>query len=136
MDNRMGMSEINGQTVRKDQQSMSHLLLDITRQRQQDLLLTKEESAHKLFNYSVFKLACIFERVRLYMHDIVQPRDNKLQVIEVNLDTDRNQMIAGERFINIWEKNDFIMTYQVLQIINNEIKRIEKKNLDRNLFTE
>ena len=34
MDNRMGMSEINGQTVRKDQQSMSHLLLDITRQRQ------------------------------------------------------------------------------------------------------
>ena len=45
-------------------------------------------------------------------------------------------MLAGERFINIWEKNDFIMTYQVLQIINNEIKRIEKKNLDRNLFTE
>ena len=38
--------------------------------------------------------------------------------------------------INIWEKNDFIMTYQVLQIINNEIKRIEKKNLDRGLFNE
>lgn len=57
-------------------------------------------------------------------------------MIEVNLDTDRNQMLAGERFINIWEKNDFIMTYQVLQIINNEIKRIERKNLDRNLFTE
>ena len=45
-------------------------------------------------------------------------------------------MLAGERFINIWEKNDFIMTYQVLQIINNEIKRIEQKNLDRSLFTE
>lgn len=116
--------------------SMSHLLLDINRTRQADLLLTKEESAQKLFNYSVFKLACIFERVRLYMEDIVQPRDNKLQVIEVNLDTDRNQMLAGERFINIWEKNDFIMTYQVLQIINNEIKRIEQKNLDRSLFTE
>lgn len=67
------------------------------------------------------------------MHDIVQPRDNKLQVIEVNLDTERNQMLAVERF---WEKNDFIMTYQVLQIINNEIKRIENKNLERNLFIE
>ena len=39
-------------------------------------------------------------------------------------------------FVSIWEKNDFIMTYQVLQIINNEIKRIENKNLDRTLFTE
>ena len=55
-----------------------------------DVNTTKEESAQKLFNYSVFKLACIFERVRLYMEDIVQPRDNKLQVIEVNLDTDRS----------------------------------------------
>ena len=58
------------------------------------------------------------------MYDIVQPRDNKLQVIEVNLDSESNQMLSGERFINVWEKNDFIMTYQVLQIINNEIVRI------------
>lgn len=57
---------------------MSHLLLDINRTRYQDLFFNKEDSALKLFNYSVFKLACIFERVRLYMHDIVQPRDNKL----------------------------------------------------------
>ena len=71
------------------------------------------------------------------MHDIVQPRDNNLQVIEVNLDTEKNKMIIeGERIINIWEKNDFITTYQVLQIINNEIKRIEQKNLDRALFTD
>ena len=117
--------------------NMTHLLLDINRTRQQDQLLSKEESVLKLFNYSVFKLACIFERVRLYMYDIVQPRDNKLQVIEVNLDTDKNKkFIEGERVINIWEKNDFIMTYQVLQIINNEIKRIEKKNQDRSLFIE
>jgi hypothetical protein len=45
-------------------------------------------------------------------------------------------IIEGDHMTNIWEKNDFIMTYQVLQIINNEIKRIEKKNLDRGLFNE
>ena len=45
------------------------------------------------------------------MYDIVQPRDNKLQVIEVNLDSESNQMLQGEHFINVWEKNDFIMTY-------------------------
>ena len=73
----------------------------------QDLYVTKEESAYKLFNYAVFKLAMIFERVRLYQQDIVQPRDNKLQVIEVNLET-------GQRNNNIWEKNDFITTYQIL----------------------
>lgn len=91
------------------------MLLDINRTRIAEQTLSKEESAQQLFNYSVFKLACIFERVRLYMHDIVQPRDNRLQVIEVNLDTDRKKMIIeGDSMINIWEKNDFIMTYQVL----------------------
>lgn len=48
------------------------------------------------------------------MHDIVQPRDNRLDVIEVNLDTESNQMISGERFISIWQKNDFILCYKVL----------------------
>ena len=46
------------------------------------------------------------------MHDIVQPRDNNLQVIEVNLDTDQTKMIIdGDHLVSIWEKNDFIMTY-------------------------
>ena len=56
-------------TARNYVASQSHLLLDINRTRND--LQTKEESAQKLFNYSVFKLACIFERVRLYMYDIV-----------------------------------------------------------------
>ena len=77
-----------------------------------------------MFNFSVFKLACILERVRRYMFDIVQPRDNNLDVIEVNLDNESNLQISGERFINVWQKNDFILCYKVLQLINNEIKRI------------
>jgi len=133
-DNEATQREFNDDPAQ--QASFCHILLDINRTRANDVHQTREESAQKLFNFSVFKLACIFERFRLYMHDIVQPRDNKLQVIEVNLDSERNQMLAGERFISIWEKNDFIMTYQVLQIINNEIIRIEKKNLDRSLFND
>ena len=58
------------------------------------------------------------------MFDIVQPRDNNLDVIEVNLDNESNLQISGERFINVWQKNDFILCYKVLQLINNEIKRI------------
>ena len=50
-------------------QSFSHTLLDINRTR--DCHQSKQESAYKLFNFSVFKLACILERVRRYMHDIV-----------------------------------------------------------------
>ena len=58
------------------------------------------------------------------MFDIVQPRDNNLDVVEVNLDNESNLQISGERFINVWQKNDFILCYKVLQLINNEIKRI------------
>ena len=82
----------------------------------------------------MFKLACILERVRRYKYDIVQPRDHNLEVIEVNLDTEAMYMLADTRMINIWQKNDFIMCYQVLQIIHKEIKRIETKNCDRALF--
>ena len=37
-------------------------------------------------------------------------------MIEVNLDTDRSQKLDDKEgnFVSIWEKNDFIMTYQVL----------------------
>ena len=67
--------------------STTQHLLSINRQRQQDIYETREEAAYKIFNYSIFKLAIIFERVRLYQDNIIQPRDNTLQVIEVNLNT-------------------------------------------------
>ena len=36
----------------------------------------------------------------------------------------------------IWEKNDFIMTYRVTQIIYSEIKRLESINFEKNNFAE
>ena len=36
----------------------------------------------------------------------------------------------------IWEKNDFIMTYSVTQIIFAEIQRLESLNIEKNLFAE
>ena len=42
----------------------------------------------------------------------------------------------GTRMTRIWEKNDFIMTYRVTQIIYNEIKRLENINVDKNNFAE
>ena len=55
----------------QQQHSRQHLLLDFSRNRQNYQNLSKEELAQKLFNLTVFKLACIFERVRLYSCDIV-----------------------------------------------------------------
>ena len=42
----------------------------------------------------------------------------------------------GTRLTRIWEKNDFIMTYRVTQIIYNEIKRLESVNIEKNNFAE
>ena len=123
-------SEIHGQ------QSFNHTLLDMNRSQMMSNA-SKQDIVYKLINYSVFKLACMLERVRRYMYDIVQPRcPHTLEIIEVNLDTEAKFMLADTRMVNIWHKNDFIMCYQVLQIINNEIKRIEQKNFDRVLFQD
>lgn len=82
------------------------------RTRVTDIALTKEELAYRFFNYIVFKLAVIFERVNLYQQNVVQPRDISLNVIEVNLDpTELKMSLDGERLMHIWEQNDFIMTY-------------------------
>ena len=100
-------------------------LLSMHKTRLNDIALTKEELAYRLFNYIVFKLAVIFERVNLYQQEVVQPRDISLNIIEVNLDpTELKMSLDGERLINIWEQNDFIMTYQVLRFIDEEIKRL------------
>ena len=42
----------------------------------------------------------------------------------------------GTRLTRIWEKNDFIMTYRVTQIIYNEVKRLESVNIEKNIFAE
>lgn len=58
-------------------------------------------------------------------------------MIEVNLDTKGIKMTTdGTRMTRIWEKNDFIMTYRVTQIIYNEIKRLERINVEKNNFAE
>ena len=36
----------------------------------------------------------------------------------------------------IWEKNDFIMTYRVTQIIYGEIQRLEALNIHKNVFAD
>ena len=75
--------------------------------------------------------------MRLYQDNIIQPRDNHLQVIEVNLDTKGYKMtMDGTRLTKIWEKNDFIMTYRVTQIIYKEIQRLESLNIEKNTFAE
>ena len=42
----------------------------------------------------------------------------------------------GTRMTRIWEKNDFIMTYRVTQIIYKEIRRLEQINVEKNNFAE
>lgn len=110
-ENELGRSDTDASGA--GQQSFSHTLLDINRTLMVNQT-SKYDIAYKLFTYSVFKLACILERVRRYKYDIVQPRDINLEVIEVNLDTEAKYMLADTRMINIWQKNDFIMCYQVL----------------------
>ena len=44
--------------------------------------------------------------------------------------------MEGQRMTRIWEKNDFIMTYRVTQIIYDEILRLESLNIHKNLFAE
>ena len=44
--------------------------------------------------------------------------------------------MEGQRMTRIWEKNDFIMTYRVTQIIYEEIKRLEGLNIQKNLFAD
>ena len=110
-ENELGRSDTDASGA--GQHSFSHTLLDINRTLMVNQT-SKYDIAYKLFNYSVFKLACILERVRRYKYDIVQPRDQNLEVIEVNLDTEAKYMLADTRMINIWQKNDFIMCYQVL----------------------
>ena len=112
-------------------------LLQSFRGRKHDIYESMEEAAYKIFNYSIFKLAVIFERVRLYEQSVIQPRDNILSILEVNLDTkNTNMTMEGQRMTRIWEKNDFIMTYRVTQIIYEEIKRLEGLNIQKNLFAD
>ena len=41
-------------------------LLQQFKGRRNDIYESREEAAHKIFHYAIFKLAVIFERVRLY----------------------------------------------------------------------
>ena len=93
---------------------MTTNLLELYRGRKHERYGSIEEAAFKIFNYAVFKLAVIFERVRFYQTSVVQPRDNQLNVIEVDLNHKKTKMTQeGQRMTRIWEKNDFIMTYRV-----------------------
>ena len=77
------------------------------------------------------------DALRLYEQSVIQPRDNILSILEVNLDTkNTNMTMEGQRMTRIWEKNDFIMTYRVTQIIYEEIKRLEGLNIQKNLFAD
>ena len=49
----------------------TQLLLSVNRNRQTDIYESREEAIYKIFNHSVFKLAVILERVRLYRENIV-----------------------------------------------------------------
>ena len=112
-------------------------LLQSFRGRKHDIYGSMEEAAYKIFYFSAFKLAVIFERVRFYQTSVVQPRDSQLNVLEVNLDTKNTKMtMEGQRMTRIWEKNDFIMTYRVTQIIYDEILRLESLNIHKNLFAD
>ena len=46
----------------------------------------KKRRECKFFNNCIFKLVVLFERVRFYEKDIIHPRDNKLNEIEVNFE--------------------------------------------------
>ena len=46
-------------------------LLQSFRGRNHDIYRSMEEAAYKIFNFSVFKLAVIFERVRFYQTNVV-----------------------------------------------------------------
>lgn len=112
-------------------------LLQLYRGRKHEVYGSIEGAAFKIFNYSVFKLAVIFERVRFYQTSVVQPRDNQLNVIEVSLNNKKTKMTQeGQRMTRIWEKNDFIMTYRVTQLIYDEIQRLEALNILKNAFAD
>ena len=50
---------------------MTTNLLELYRGRKHETYGSIEEAAFKIFNYSVFKLAVIFERVRFYKTSVV-----------------------------------------------------------------
>ena len=71
-------------------------LLQSFQGRKNDIYSSMEEAAYKIFNYSIFKIAVIYERVRLYESSVIQPRDNRLNILEVNLDTkNSNRTMEG-----------------------------------------